>query len=1052
VLAFTLVGLPAGPTRTAEPDRPIAVYDQMEWRAIGPYNTSGRVSDVEGVPGDPRVVYVGAASGGVWKSEDGGLTFRPVFDEQPIASIGDIAVAASNPEVVYVGTGEADPTNYVSFGNGVYRSTDGGTTWKHLGLDDTRHISRVLVDPDDSDLVYVGALGNIYDYSQQRGVFRSADGGLSWDKVLYLDDHHGVADLDVDAANPKVLFAGMWHFQRKPWTYTSGSRGGGLFRSLDGGDTWQQLTNGLPELMGRIGVKVAPSNPRVVYVIAESKAGTLFRSDDRGETFLTVSDDLDIVSFGLYYTDLRVDPSDEDRIYVLNFQLYLSTDGGKSFEVISQTTHCDYHAMWIDPLDPQRIWQGQDGGIAVSWNRGGTWGPVRALPIAQAYGVFVDNKEPFYSVGVGLQDNGVWYGPSRSRDPEGILPFDWKMIHGGDGFFVVPHPTREGLFISDYQAGGLLRTDMAHRQIKDICPQPVRNDGGPVEDLEYRFNWSAPIVVSPHDPMTLYFCGNVVFKTVDFGDSWKVISPDLTTDDPDKQKAAGGPIWTENITGDYHCTIISFAESAAAPGLLWAGTDDGNLQLSRDAGASWTNLTGNIPGLPPLSPVSHVEPSSSEPGAAFVSFDRHMYNDLSPYIFRTTDFGATWTRLGRSLPEQAYIWVLHQDPRNPNLIYTGSELGLYASYDSGDSWQRLHLSNLPTVAVHDILVHPRENDLILGTHGRGIWIFDDATPLQQLEEVKAGKLFLFPVRPALKFISRPVHYALGDGLYCGPNPPAGALITYYLRDKPPVTDDHSGGVRVEIVDQAGDTIRTIADPGQEAGLNRVAWDLRHDPPRSRRDDGADGDMFFGPALGPEVPPGVYTVRVSVGDRQVESSVEVGLDPMVDLTGEELEANYLMMLQLSRWQSALNDCLRGFDSLKAQLAARRQTITGRPKQISESLEPQWAAFAGSIDDRVKGMVRVRSEPVWSQGLKIVERVAELRANLEYYYGAPTPTQYDHFVKLEKELHETIASVNDFFAEAVPTFNAALIQYEIPPLVQPKPIAAASLVISASVLTN
>ncbi|MEJ2085345.1 MAG: glycosyl hydrolase, partial [Acidobacteriota bacterium] len=537
-------------------------FDHIEWRMVGPVNMSGRVADVEGIPGNPDVVYVGSASGGVWKTVNGGVTFEPIFDDQPIASIGDLALAPTNPEVVYVGSGESNARNSVSFGNGVYKSTDGGKHWQHLGLEDTRHISRVVVSSLDPDTVFVGALGHLFGPNEERGVFRSTDGGHSWEKVLYLDDRHGVSDMDIDPTNPNILYAALWHFDRKPWTHTTGSREGGVWKSVDGGTTWRRLEKGLPKgVVGRIGVKVAPSDPNVVYVIAESDEGTLFRSEDRGETFEKMTDEVKIVSRGLYYTDMRVDPADANRVYAVSSRLMLSIDGGRTFERISRSTHVDFHSLWIDPEDPSRMWQGQDGGVAVSYDKGETWEPIRNLPLAQLYQAFYDLRQPFYYVGGGLQDNGTWYGPHRTREPACILQDDWRMMSFGDAYFVVPHPTQVDLFLSESQGGRIVRTDMRTRQQMDVSPQPRRNDGGPVGELEYRFNWNAPIIASSHDPGTVYFSGNVVFKSRDFGDSWEIISPDLTTDDPAKQGTAGGPAWTENTTAEYHCTIISFADS-----------------------------------------------------------------------------------------------------------------------------------------------------------------------------------------------------------------------------------------------------------------------------------------------------------------------------------------------------------------------------------------------------------------------------------------------------------------------------------------------------------
>jgi len=1030
---------------------------QLEWRNIGPVNMSGRVADVEGVPGDPRIVYVGAASGGVWKTEDAGLTFKPVFDEQDIASIGDIGIARSNPSVVYVGSGESNARNSVAFGSGVYRSGDGGQSWKHVGLSDTRSISRVLVHPQDPDTVYVGALGHLFGPNQERGVFKSVDGGQSWEKVLYVDDRHGVADMDMDPTNPNVLFAALWHFDRKPWTHTSGSEQGGVWRSVDGGKSWKKLTKGLPKLMGRIGVKVAPSDPKVVYVIAESKAGTLFRSDDRGESFRKISDKPEIVSRGLYYTDLRVHPKSADVVFAVSSLLQKSIDGGKHFERISKNTHIDFHALWIDPLDPDRMWQGQDGGVAVSYNGGDTWEPIRNLPIAQFYQIYADSREPFYYLGGGLQDNGTWIGPSRTREPAGNLEDDWRMPSFGDAYFVVAHPTDPDLLISESQGGNIVRTNLSSRRQIDISPQPKRNDGGPVGDLEYRFNWNSPIVASPHDPLTVYFAGNVVFRSPDFGDSWQAISPDLTTDDPEKQKDAGGPVWQENTTAEYHCTIISFAESPAQAGVLWAGTDDGNMQISRDGGASWTNVIANVPGLPAFSPVSHIEPSRLDAGTAYAAFDRHMFDDLAPHVFKTTDFGATWTRLpATGLPEHGYVWVLRQDPKNPRLLWLGTELGLYASYDDGQSWRKLQLKNLPVVAVHDILIHPRENDLILGTHGRAIWIFDDATPLQQFDPAAELKNELYPPLPGLRFPVRFTRYGLGDKTYRGPNPPAGALITYALKEKLKPEDedkDKKEGepkplgkvekperVKIEIVDGAGQVIRKLKKPGLEKGLNRVAWDLRMDPPFPRKlEDDEPVSAFRQPPSGPYVLPGTYTVRLTVDAEVHEKPVTVEIDPTVGATPEALQAQFELASKLTEIRSQHGRALRRLDAIKLQLDERRELLLALERKPDAELEGAWKAAEEKLKQALESLTRPENKPRYAVGPRVSERAAELFGSVEDAYAAPTQPQREHFAELEAETRAALSQVDAFISTELTQLNQQLARADLGTVVAASPTA-------------
>ena len=1041
-----IVGQGLVATASAAPesrDHANSPFANLEWRNIGPVNMSGRVADVEGVAGNPRVVWVGSASGGVWKTTDGGLTFEPVFDEQPIASIGDIGVAPSNPDVVYVGTGESAVRNSVSFGNGVYKTTDGGQTWIHLGLDDTRHISKVLVHPTDPDTVWVGAVGHMSGPNEERGVFRSTDGGASWQKVLYLDDQHGVSDMAVDPTNPKILFACLWRFDRKPWTFTSGSEEGGVWRSVDGGSSWTKIEKGLPKLMGRIGVAVSRSNPEVVYVIAESDEGTLFRSDDRGLSFQKVSDERDIVSRGFYFTHVRVDPVDENRVYAVAGSLYRSIDGGENFERISTTTHVDYHALWIDPDDPSRLWQGQDGGVAVSYDRGDNWEALRNLPIGQFYQVYADNRQPFYDVGGGLQDNGAWYGPSRTREPLGILEDDWRMMSFGDAYWVVADIDDPNLVISEYQAGGIVRTNLRTRQQTDISPQPRRNDGGPVEELEYRFNWNAPIVRSPHDKDTVYFGANVVFMSPDFGTTWKIISPDLTTDDPAKQGDAGGPAWQENTTAEYHCTIISLAESPVTAGVLWAGTDDGNLQLSRDGGTSWTNVAGNVPELPAFSPVSHVEPSRLSAGRAWAAFDRHLFDDFRPLIFRTDDFGATWVPVAGDLPEGAWVWVVRQDPRNTDLLYAGTELGLFASRDGGQHWHRLHLANLPTVAVHDILVHPRENDLILGTHGRAIWIFDDATPLQDYsEEIAAEPFYLFPIRDALRYPALSTRYGLGDKILQAPNPADGALITYFLKEGIGATDgageedgEEESRLTIDIMDAAGTVIRSLEDPPTEAGMNRVAWDLTMNPPTVfRRNE--EMEEWYGEAKGPTVLPGTYTVRLTVDSASGEQPVTVTVDPTVHVTEDALEAQFGSASALSDAYSALNLAARGIDAIANQLAAREATAAQlADDEPIEALTELFNEASSKVDELLESIVGDEELGGWAQGPRIADQVFFLLKNVDSAFAAPSAAQLELQAELLGEATAKLNEINEYFEVGIEELNGRLEGFGVAPLQAP-----------------
>ena len=997
-------------------------FERLEWRSIGPANMGGRTADVEGVPGNPNIVYAATASGGLWRTDNGGMKWRPIFERENTISIGDIALEPSNPDVIWVGTGESNVRNSVSFGDGVYKSTDGGKSWQHLGLKDTERISRICINPRNPDTVYVGALGHAFGPNEERGVFMTTDGGKTWTKTLYVDAQHGVSDLDIDPSNPNILYAAMWSFERKPWTHRSGSEKGGVFKSIDGGRTWNKLTNGLPKLAGRIGVKIAPSNPNIVYTITESKDGTLYRSDDRGETFKQVSKQANIVSRGFYYTDLRVDPTNENRVYAVASTLFVSIDGGRTFRSITGRTHIDYHALWIDPQNPRRMWQGQDGGVAVSYDQGETWEYVNNIPLGQFYQIHADNRQPFYYVMGGLQDNGTWTGPSRTREPAGILNDDWRMISFGDGFYVLNHADDPELYISEAQGGSIVRTDFRTREQQLVSPDP-RGTDGPASEGKYRFNWNSPIILSPHDKNTIYFGGNVVFKSTDFGKMWTPVSSDLTTGDRGKQGEAGGPVAIENTGAEYHTTIISLAESPLRAGVLWAGTDDGNLQMTTDGGKTWTNLTPNVAGLLPNSPVSHVEPSRVDAQTAYASFDRHMLDDFRPYIFKTTDGGKTWQNVTGDLPAKAHVWIVREDPKNTNLLYAGTELGLFVSYTGGNNWARLNMKNLPHVAVHDIIVHPRENDLILGTHGRSIWIFDDATPIQQMNAaVASSDAHLFDVRPGLRHTSRFTRYGIGDKVFAGANPPYGALITYHLKDKP----DEKTVVKVQILDANNKVVSEVNQAPKEKGLNRAAWNLRYGGPQVRRPPTDEETAFTGGPRGPHVLPGTYTVRLTVGDKTFDKRVEVRLDPTIQpvVSTADLQLLHDLALKLRDMQSATNTALRAIDSVKDQLQNAEKTIKDRIAEPPKEL-------TAAVTDHLKQIEALQNKLGRSdEGLGIsgreslASRLGGLFFSMDGTNAAPTPYQREYFNELQTDFRAKLEEVNRFINQTVPQLNETL----------------------------
>ena len=1010
-------------------------FERLEWRSIGPAIMGGRIADIEGIPGNPNIAYVASASGGLWKTVNGGVTWKPIFERQGTLSIGDIALAPSNPEVVWVGTGESKTRNSISFGDGVYKSTDGGKNWQNMGLKDTERISAISIHPQNPDIVYVGALGHAFGPNENRGVFMTTDGGKTWTKTLYLDREHGVSDLEMDSTNPNILYAGMWSFERKPWTHRSGSEKGGLYKSVDAGRTWNKLTNGLPKLIGRIGVRAAPSNPNVVYAIMETKEGTLYRSDDRGETFRQVSRNAQIVSRGFYYTRVRVNPLNENHVYAVASTLFESIDGGRSFRSITRNTHIDFHAFWQDPQNPKRIWQGNDGGVAVTYDGAETWEPVYNIPLAQFYQIHADNRQPFYYVMGGLQDNGTWTGPSRTREPAGIMNDDWRMVSFGDGFYVINSADDPELYISESQGGNILRTDLRSREQQAVNPWGRGSGGGPPAGEKYRFNWNSPILLSPHDKNTLYFGGNVVFKSNDFGKTWEQISQELTTNDPEKLKDAGGPVSIENTTAEYYSTIITLGESPVQKGQIWAGTDDGNLQLTSDDGKTWTNLIKNVRGLAANSPVSHVEPSRTNAQTAYVSFDRHMFDDFRPYIFKTTDGGKSWNAVAGNLPPKAYVQVVREDPTNPSLIYAGTELGLFASYSGGREWIPLNLKNLPHVSVHDIVVHPRENDLILATHGRSVFIYDDATPIQRMTPAILGSnAHLFSVRPALRFATRFTRYGIGDKLFTGPNPPYGALISYYLKDKP----DDKTTFKLQIFDQAGKLVQDLERPAKEKGLNRVTWNLRFGGAEVRSPPSPEETAFTGPPRGPQVLPGSYRVKLTLGDKSFEQPVEVRLDPTVNVPLSDLQSQLEMQLKLREMQSAVNSGLRFLDSIEAQLKNTQTTMRNLNKEPDKELMKALEDYLKQVE-ALKDRLARRSEGLGIAGrTQVSNKIGNLFFGVDSTNAAPTPYQRQYYDEIVPEYRSRMVEVNRFIKETVAQWNEKLRAWNAPTLTTRVPV--------------
>jgi photosystem II stability/assembly factor-like uncharacterized protein len=898
-LAILIAAAPlwSGPAYGQEDD-PVNQTDdpilrEFVWRSIGPATMSGRIDDIEAVVGDPSTLYLGFATGGIWKSTNMGTTFEPIFDTYPVSSIGDIAIAPSNPDIVYVGTGESNNRQSTTRGDGVYRSTDGGETFVKVGLEDTHHISRIVVDPNDPDVAYVAAMGHLWGPNQERGLFKTTDGGQTWTNTNFINEYTGFTDVVMDPRDSQVLFAASYQRMRTPWGFNGGGPGSGIWKTTDGGASWTRLEgNGLPTgEFGRIGLSIHLADPDIVYAQIEvpnnvRRTGAearevnpeysgVWRSDDGGATWEIRSNNN---NRPMYYSQIRVDPSNPDIVYTMGASFYKSVDGGETFSTVSGMGHGDHHALWINPDNPEHLMLGTDGGFNFSWDEGATWDFVNTMAVGQFYEVGVDMRRPYFVCG-GLQDNGSWCGPSATRTGYGPANHDWYRVGGGDGFYVRIDPTDYNVVYSESQGGSMSRMDLRTGERTSIRPSAPREMNGntrpgniypvPEANESYRFEWNTPIELSPHDPSTVLVAGNRFFKSTNKGTTW-MASEDLTKQVDRTQLSimgvSDGDIMASRNDGQSNFSqATTVAESPSQPGVIWVGTDDGNVQVSRDGGATFTDVTGNIPDPPEgYFRVKRVEPSNFAPGTCYVVMDNHRNEDWSPYVYVTRDFGQTFTNISNNLPVGPTN-VITEDPRNPNLLYLGTEFGLFISTNGGQEWKRFQ-NGLPTVRIDDILVHPRDNDLVVGTHGRSIWIIDDITPLQQFTpEVAAGDAYLFEVRPAVRWISDiqgTANMTLGGQKHFqGENPEAGTAISYYL----PIDLDED--VEIAITDMAGEAFRTLSGSGNR-GINRVQWDLRGDIPP------ADTDEPRRSRSRPTAAAGTYLVKMVVGGREMVRPVVV----------------------------------------------------------------------------------------------------------------------------------------------------------------------------------
>ncbi len=1020
----------------------VAAIKGLSWRSIGPANMGGRVTVVAGVPGNRDTFYLGGADGGVFKTTNAGVTFQAHFTDQAVYSVGALEIAASDHNVVWLGSGEGDPRNSASFGNGVYRSTDGGATWKPLGLAGTERIKRIAVDPRDPDVAYVCAMGHAWGANEERGIYQTTDGGTTWRKVLFVDQDTGCSDIAMDAANPRILYAGMWTFRRRPWRFDDSGEKTALYRTTDGGATWTKLANGLPKgPMARIGVATSASNPPTVYLITETRdEGMLYRSDDRGESWRMVNDDRQIDFRPFYYSDIRVDPNDPNTVWSLSGGLYKTTDGGKTFQSMGRGIHGDHQAMWIDPTNSNRVLSGSDGGFQASYDGGATWKVINNVTLSQFYHVFFDLRNPYYVCG-GLQDNGDWCGPSRTLYSEGIRKDDWYSVNGGDGFYAVPSLSEPYLVYSNSQGGNIALTDLRTGSTRSVHPYPYRvgSAGDGIAEHPYRYNWDSPIHLSPHDARTVYFGANVLFKSTDYGQSWQAISPDLTTNDKSKQQSSGGAIYVDNTAAEFHSTIITIAESPAKAGVIWVGTDDGNIQVTQDGGRTWTNVVGNIRGLAPNSWIARIDASYADPGTAYVAVDRHRDDDFAPYAYQTTDYGKTWTSIRGNLPALGYVQVVREDPVSPRLLYLGTELGVFASWDGGQRWVDLR-NGLPPVSVRDIKVHPREHDLIIGTHGRGAYILDDITALERLGSALNTEAFLFDVRPATRWSIWGRDASLGAETFTADNPPYGALITYYLK-----TDAKDPAV-ITVSDASGKAIRTLRQADAKAGINRMAWDLRYDGPRpaeSQRGQagggGGGGGGGFGFGGGPFVAPGEYTVTLKAAGQELKQTVRVEGDNRVQVAAADYQAQLEAGLELRDLISQVNGVIDRTEDLKKQLSAladllKRSDVAaaasgqdGNGRHADTTAVVAVRAALKRVTDLRERLTRPTPAMGYRQYPRLREELTSLAGNVIRPLAPPTEPQKRRLGELRQQTAQVVAELNAIVGQTVPEVNRILGTY-------------------------
>ncbi len=958
------------------------VFGNISARSIGPAVMGGRVSDLAAIPSNPVVIYVGSASGGLWKSKDGGITFSPIFDKYP-QSIGAIAIDPNDSETVWVGTGEPWTRNSVSVGKGVYKSTDGGKSWKFMGLEDTERIAKIIVHPENSKIVYVCALGHLWNDNEERGVYKTVDGGKSWKKILYVDQKTGCSDMAIDPQEPEILYVGMWEFRRWPWFFKSGGPGSGLYKSLDGGKNWTLLKNGFPEKpWGRIAVAVAPSRPSRVYVLLEDDKGTaLYRSDDFGNSFVKVNEGFNIRVRPFYFARLIVDPVDYNIVYKPGISLTISRDGGESFAGpfgYGGTVHPDHHALWINPKNPKHLILGTDGGVYESFDRGDSWRHLNNLPISQVYRVGVDNEFP-YNVYVGLQDNGSWRGPSMKLGFRGVLNKHWETVGFGDGFWSFAHPKDSKMVFSEYQGGKLVRVDMTSGELRSITPHLATGE-------KLRFNWNTPFLFGPSG--TLYVGAQFLFRSLDNGESWEKISPDLTTNDPEKQKQhLSGGMTVDNTTAENHTTIYSISESPIDSNVIWVGSDDGLVHVTTNGGKEWIEVTPKS-GVPKNTWVSFIESSNHKRERAYVTFDGHRTGDMNTYLFVTDDMGKSWRKLPTEGVE-GYAYVVKEDPVNEKLLFLGTEFGLYISIDGGESWARF--KKIPKVSVRHMVIHPR-GDLVVGTHGRGVYIIDDLSPLRALTpELLSEEVVILPSRDGVQYLMTPLDgWGGADEEFLGDNPPDAAFIHFFQKKR-----HLFGSLKMEVYDSSGNLVISLPVP-KNRGIVRVLFPMRLPPPKV-----PPGNSLLPAMIGPYLMEGEYTFKLVKGNKSYEGKISLVKDPRNKHSESDRKLQQQTVLELYYLLEDLGylaDTLKYIEDQAADILKKKKL-----KQVAKIKEEALALRKELVATHPAG---------WLSGEeKLREKIGELYMGVIAYLGRPTKTQLSQLDFYKKEFSKAEKKFND-----------------------------------------